>query len=133
MGYTDLSLVGADESAAMLMDIAERIAKPLKRMLREPGNEFNPSGAVNVGMFFEEVIAKNPDPWCDFESDLYDIAVRAKEDIEQNDIEEAKMKDEWGNEANRLEHLRKYRAIVKGLNRFIAKYEETHDLDIVAA
>ena len=120
MGYMDISIVGSDLAAGVMYDIIDAVIKNLRKALREEGNEYNTSGAVNVGLFFEEVICKNTVPWIG-NADLYKIAEMTRDRLDTMEIPgaQAANRENWDSESNRKEHLSRYRAIRRAVIKFI--------------
>jgi len=56
MGYMDLSISGSDMAADAAYSLIEAMVTSLKISLKDPGNNYNTSGAVNVAMIFDEMI-----------------------------------------------------------------------------
>ena len=125
MGYSGLrNWQCGDSSSSNTTTFIENTTKMLKSALRDAGNEFNPSGAVNVGLFTEaflKPIAKQLSfADTDDEKGLLPILKHAREklvkEIKQGEKNTA---ENWGGYDNKRMHLRAYNRILKNLNETI--------------
>lgn len=136
MGYSGLKTWGeCDDNGAHF--IHKDINKALKSTLRDKGNEFNPSGAVKVGLLNEAFvlpIAKQLSH-ADFvyEKDgtesIVPVLKRAVEGLEDElELLNNGTNDDWGGRSNREMHRRAYMRILKNLRtsiRIISNYADT--------
>ena len=122
MGYSGLDAWSdGDDAAGIAYCISGDIVKQLKKGLREKGNEFNPSGAVNVGLINESFILPIVKDFKNLYgeelkkvlSDAYDKL--ATETI----IAKSQSADEWRTAANKKTHIAAYNRLLKKLQKSI--------------
>ena len=75
MGFMGMNHVGESDMAADLAhSVAEAVSKVLAKDLPHHNGEWNTSGAVNVALFFEEVIIPSKEYCFKFNEDLVKVA-----------------------------------------------------------
>lgn len=124
MGYCGLKTIGdSDMASGMAHDALTKMVKSLIKSFREDrvANEFNTSGAVNVGMFVETYIVpalkKDKNAFAYVEG-LRDLVEDALGDL-QEEIKGARKKSEWDDEGNRLMHLNRYLELRKAMQYYL--------------
>lgn len=124
MGYMGLeTITDSDLAADLSANVLSKVAKELKKGLKEKGNSLNTEGCVNVALFFEQCFCKTNDPCIYLHEDLYNIALETKEQLEELIAETTKDKEEWDAGSWR-EHMSAYRRMLKNINKFIAMSED---------
>lgn len=117
MGYMDLTVIGSDLAADLNHEVNSAIARVLRRGLKEKGNDWNTSGSVNVGMWFNEVACKNKALFA--HDEMRNVAAKTLDMLEKRELIEAADKDQWDDESNRQYHSSTYKKIALSLREFI--------------
>lgn len=118
MGYSGLRNCGdGDDAAGIVYTHVASLIKVLKTSLKEKGNEVNPSGAVNVGLFNEEFILPVAKRLSLFDPDslskvLLEAHTKLLAEIKEG---QATTPSDWGNRNNKRMHLRAYVRLAKKL------------------
>jgi hypothetical protein len=124
MGYMEITLVGSDMAAGLASVAIDKMVAELKKGVKVEENEYNTDGFINVACFFEELIVPNAEAWASICSEkLLEVA---KDALKRLDISlEKKFKpDFWEDEANRLDHQKRYRELRASLQKFIKAAED---------
>jgi len=124
MGYSGLTNVQDSDSASdMTADITDAIAKVLSKHLSENDNEFNTSGAVNVGLFNESILypVRNSLGWGN--DKLEKVLQRARKKLEK-ELESGKKTsaEDWNGGDNKQMHLRAYKRMLNKLDEVIEEF-----------
>jgi hypothetical protein len=56
MGFSDVSVEGSDLAADLALEVGKSITKVLLCGLKERGNSYNTSGAINVALILDELM-----------------------------------------------------------------------------
>jgi len=121
----DLTIVGSDTADCMASNALEKMVEELRKSFKEERhtNEYNTSGAVNIGMFCETYVVpalrKNKNAFAYVEG-LEELANDALEDLEK-EIEKSsdKHKNVWADENNRIAHNTRYKEFRKALKFYL--------------
>ena len=122
MGYMGLKAWGeSDRAADLVIDIFDAIVCKLEKGLKDPGNEYNTCGVVNVALFNEEFLYPIRDKVAKVHcgglaSLLEKVAQKLEELIEKSQSETW---EDCGNKTgaeNKKQHLAAYRRLLKKLN-----------------
>jgi hypothetical protein len=120
MGYMGLRNWGAGDMAASTVHcIQDDMAKRLKSALKDKGNEFNPSGPVNVGLINESFIAPIAMQFRDADG-LLEVLRTAHDKLANETIEaQGFSAEDWGGASNRRMHITAYKRLLKSLEKSI--------------
>ena len=129
MGYCGLESSGASDTASgFLWTVSDAVAKQIIKELKDKGNEFNTSGAVNCAFFVSEILL--PSLMSCYENDhgssfvinenLINAIKSVKKEL-QKEIKssDSKHKDYWDDEANRIEHHNRFKELMADIDEYL--------------
>jgi hypothetical protein len=130
MGYTDLQdWTGPDMAFDLVGFVTDDIIKRLKSALKEKGNEFNPSGAINVALFTEAFILPIAKPlaradggYAKLEAVLSDAYTKLGAEYEAGKKLSA---DDWSCVENKRAHMKAYKRMLKNLDKTLLIFEKS--------
>ena len=123
MGYMDISIGGSDMAADCHAGAVSALVESYKRDLKNPGNCYNTSGPINVGL---SVASIGPSFWdyyyMDGDSFFPDLMKGLDDQIQQIINYKKAEPDRAGDEDENLNwHLKEYRAIRRKVKRIFDK------------
>lgn len=118
----DLSVYGSDQAAGLMMTVVDNIMKSLEKGLKEPGNEFNTDGYLNVAMILDEFFLNKKIISTLEDNDKYPTLLKK---LIKNLKEQIKLSSnaDWDTEINKHYHINKYKKLLKKLRFALNKVE----------
>lgn len=136
MGYCGLESSEASDTASdFLWNISDAVAKHITKELKDKGNEFNTSGAVNCAFFVSEILLPALMSCYDNEhgssfvinenliKSIKSVKKELKKEIKASD---SKHKDDWDDESNRLEHHNRFKELMYDIDEYLDHAEKFH-------
>lgn len=116
MGYTDLSVGGSDTASDLACSMVSAMVQVLRSELKEPHNEFNTPGVLNVAMVLEELVFQFE------EYDHKDLTLLVKDTLEGMQLLRKKSQNsKWKSEKNKQEHISEFDELIKILTAYYKK------------
>lgn len=129
MGYCGLESSGASDTASdFLWTVSDAVAKQITEELKDKGNEFNTSGAVNCAFFVSEILlpalmscydAGHGSSFVINEKLIKAIKSVKKELKKEIKASDSKHKDDWNDESNRLEHHNRFKELMDDIDEYL--------------
>jgi len=130
VGYFNLRKCGeSDGYADLAIGLCQSIAKLLKREVKDRGNDCNPSGAVNIGLFNEAFILPIAKTYAlHDQEEIGEVLKTAHAKILKEIARGQKMSaDDWGGASSKRMHLNAFTRMAKNLETTLKILEKYPD------